>query len=67
MNDQLNHKKRTLHRMTLAQTAFSQAKKLCEHMEKLELDPKDELAASMMSGIVVSYARPFLRSGGFNS
>ncbi len=64
MNEQLNHKKRTLHRLTLAQTAFRQAKRLCEHMEKLEIDQKDELASSMMSGIVVSYARPFLRSDG---
>lgn len=52
MKDQLNHKKRTLHRLTLAQTAFRQARKLCEHMEKLELDPKDELASSMMSGVI---------------
>lgn len=67
MKDQLNHKKHTLHRLTLAQTAFRQARKLCEHMEKLELDPKDELASSMMSGIVVSYVRPFLRSDGIGS
>ncbi len=67
MNNQLNHKQKTLHRLTLAQTAFRQAKRLCEHMEKLNLDPGDELASSMMSGIVVSYARPFLRSDGIGS
>ena len=67
MNNQLNHKKRMLHRLTLAQTAFRQARRLCEHMESLEIDTKDELASSMMSGIVVSYVRPFLRSDGVGS
>lgn len=64
MDDQLQHKKRALHRLTLAQTAFRQARRLCEHMEQLKPDPKDELASSMMAGIVVSYVRPFLRSDG---
>jgi hypothetical protein len=64
MNEQLNHQKRALHRLTLAQTAFRQAKRLCEHLEELNLPPYDEMASSMMSGIVVCYVRPFLRNDG---
>jgi hypothetical protein len=67
MDEQLIHHKRTLHRLTLAQTAFRQAKKLCEHLDKLNLEPYDEMASSMMSGIVVCYVRPFLRNDGIGS
>jgi hypothetical protein len=64
MNPQYAHQKRALHRLTLAQTAFRQARALAEHMQRLDLDPHHEIASAMMAGIVVSYARPFLRSDG---
>ena len=64
MNDKLLHQKRALQRLTLAQTAFRQARALCEHMEKLKLEPHEEIASAMMAGIVVSYVRPFVRNDG---
>ncbi len=64
MNDKLLHKKRALQRLTLAQTAFRQAQALCEHMEQMKLEPHEEIASSMMAGIVVSYMRPFVRNDG---
>lgn len=64
MEKRLLHKKKLLHRMTLAQTAFRQASRLCEHMEKMKIGTHDELASAMMAGIVVSYIRPFIRSDG---
>lgn len=48
MSEKLSHQKRALQRLTLAQAAFRQAKRLCEHMEDLELERDDELASSMM-------------------
>ena len=64
MNDKYLHQKRALQRLTLAQTAFRQARSLCEHMEQLKLDPHEEIASAMMAGIVVTYVRPFVRSDG---
>jgi hypothetical protein len=64
MNDKFLHQKRALQRFTLAQTAFRQARALCEHMEKLKLGPHEEIASAMMAGIVVSYVRPFVRNDG---
>ena len=64
MNERYVHQKRALQRLTLAQTAFRQARALAEHMRKLELDPREEVASAMMAGIVVSYVRPFIRSDG---
>jgi len=64
MNEKLLHQKRALQRLTLAQTAFRQAKALCEHMEQLQLEPHQEIASAMMAGIVVSYVRPFVRNDG---
>lgn len=64
MNNKLLHQKRALQRLTLAQTAFRQARALCEHMEQLKLEPHEEIASAMMAGIVVSYVRPFVRNDG---
>ncbi len=64
MNDKLLHQKRALQRLTLAQTAFRQARALCQHMERLKLEPHEEIASAMMAGIVVSYVRPFVRNDG---
>ncbi len=64
MNEKLLHQKRALQRLTFAQAAFKQAKALCEHMEKLKLEPHEEIASAMMAGIVVSYVRPFVRNDG---
>jgi len=64
MTDKLLHKKRALQRLTLAQTAFRQARALCEHMEQMTLGPHEEIASAMITGIVVSYVRPFVRNDG---
>ncbi len=64
MDERYAHQKRALQRLTLAQTAFRQARRLAEHMDKLALDPREEIASAMMAGIVVSYVRPFVRSDG---
>src|SRR5439155_6332737 len=64
MKEPLLQKKRSLQRLTLAQTAFRQARSLCEHMEQMKVDSHEELASAMMAGIVVSYVRPFIRSDG---
>lgn len=67
MNEKFLGKKRALQRLSLAQLAFRQAKSLCEHIEKMQLQSHDELASAMMTGIVVSYMRPFLESNGLGA
>ncbi len=64
MKEKLLLKKRALRRLTLAQTAFRQARFLCEHMEQAKVESHEEIASAMMAGIVVSYVRPFIRNDG---
>lgn len=64
MKEKSLHKKRALQRLTLAQTAFRQARSLCEHMEQMKIESSEEIASAMMAGIVVSYVRPFVRNDG---
>ena len=64
MKEKLYHKKRVLQRLTLAQTAFRQARLLCEHMEQIKVESHEEITSAMMAGVVVSYVRPFIRNDG---
>src|SRR5690606_38483951 len=53
--------------LTLAQASFNQAAELCKHAETAPIEPKSNLAAAVMTGIVVTYAKPFTRSDGIGT
>ena len=52
-----------LRRLTLARGAFDQALALCDHSASMD-NPHHDLAASVMTGRLVTYCRPFTRSDG---
>ncbi len=64
MDRSLAGQKKALLRLTLAQAAFGQAAALCEHLIKESIPSGSDLAAAMMTGIIVTYAKPFTRSDG---
>jgi hypothetical protein len=53
-----------LRRLTLARGAFEQVMSLCDHANSMSPAPSNDLAAAIMTGIVVTYARPFTRGDG---
>jgi hypothetical protein len=52
-----------LRRLTLARGAFDQARALCDHSADVP-SPSKDLEAALMTGILVTYCRPFTRNDG---
>lgn len=52
-----------LRRLTLARGAFDQARALCDHSAGVP-SPSRDLEAALMTGILVTYCRPFTRNDG---
>ncbi len=57
--DILAQRCKELLKLALAMRSFKGALELCKHVVKLELREEDFLYGPCMTGIVVTYARPF--------
>jgi hypothetical protein len=69
MNEQDSIEKKTneLRRLTLAMRCFRGASELCKHAIELQLTENDPLYSPCLTGIVVTYARPFSGADGIGT
>lgn len=63
----MNYTDKDIVRLALADHAFREAKALAENVASAAYDPYGHLFSASVTGIVVSYCRPFMSSNGLGS